>query len=135
MAFMDWQAAYSVGVLSIDEQHRALLDIINRLHGVMSRGGAADELKGVLGELVAYTLYHFSHEEQMMDRCGYPGLAEHKRIHSALLGQVEAFQKELVGGRATVSLQLMTFLKDWLSKHILETDMRYRSHMTSRRAA
>jgi len=48
MAFMDWQAAYSVGVLSIDEQHRALLDIINRLHGVMSRGGAADELKGVL---------------------------------------------------------------------------------------
>jgi hemerythrin len=134
MAFMDWQAAYSVGVLSIDEQHRALLDIINRLHDVMRRGGAADELKGVLGELVTYTRYHFNHEEQMMERCGYPELAGHKSIHSALVSQVEAFQKELAGGRATVSLQLMTFLKDWLSKHILETDMRYRSHMTSRAA-
>jgi hemerythrin-like metal-binding protein len=134
MAFMDWQAAYSVGVLSIDEQHRGLLDIINRLHGVMKRGGAVVELQGVLGELVAYTRYHFSHEEQMMERCGYPELAEHKSKHSALVGQVEAFQRELVGGRATVSLQLMTFLKDWLSKHILETDMRYRSHMTSRAA-
>jgi hemerythrin-like metal-binding protein len=72
MAFMDWQAAYSVGVLSIDEQHRAPLDIVNRLHGVMKRGGAADELKGVLEELATYTRYHFSHEEQMMERCGYP---------------------------------------------------------------
>jgi hemerythrin len=135
MAFMDWQAAYSVGVLSIDEQHRALIEIINRLHEVMRRGGAADELKGVLNELVTYTRYHFSHEEQMMERCGYPELAEHKRIHSALVGQVEAFQAELAVGRGAVSLQLMTFLKDWLAKHILETDMRYRSHMTTRRAA
>jgi hemerythrin len=52
-----------------------------------------------------------------------------------MVGQVEAFQSELGAGRATVSLKLMTFLKDWLSKHILETDMRYRNHMTSRRVA
>ena len=40
MPFVQWKPAFSVGDLAIDEQHRGLLDIINRLHQVMMAGAA-----------------------------------------------------------------------------------------------
>jgi hemerythrin len=33
-----------------------------------------------------------------------------------------------------VSLKLMSFLKDWLSRHIMETDQRYSDHVVGRAA-
>ena len=38
-------------------------------------------------------------------------------------------------GKATVTMRLMVFLKEWLAKHILETDKRFGEYVGKRRAA
>lgn len=134
MAFVNWKDEFSVRVPEIDTQHRRLLDIINKLHDSMRTGGKPDALKGVGDELVSYTRYHFNYEEQMLARAGYRGLEEHKRKHRAMVAQVEGFAAEISSGKASVSMKLMAFLKDWLTRHIMETDQHYASYLENRAA-
>ena len=42
-----------------------------------------------------------------------------------MIEQLNALQKKLVEGKASVSYELAHFLKVWLTKHIMEADKRY----------
>ena len=46
----------------------------------------------------------------------YPDFAAHKAEHDALAKQVLAFQTEFKAGRATMAVQVLQFLKDWLER-------------------
>jgi len=135
MPFVQWKPGFSVGDPAIDEQHSGLLDIINRMHQVMLAGGKSTEIQSVLEELMHYTLRHFAYEEEMLERCGYPELDEHKRKHLAMMIQLQELREEAVHAGATVPLKMMVFLQDWLAKHILGTDLRYSSYLAARRVA
>ena len=56
---------------------------------------------------------------------GYPDLPVHKLEHEALTRQVLAFQDDFRSGHAVISVQLLTFLKEWLEKHIKASDRKY----------
>jgi len=131
MAFVSWKQEYSAGQPDIDAQHRRLLDIINQLHKAMKMGGKQDAIIAVMGELVSYTRYHFTFEENMLQRESYPELEVHRVKHRAMVAQVVAF-RDAAGSSASAStsLKLMSFLKDWLSRHIIETDQRYAAHLS-----
>ncbi len=135
MPFTEWKNEYSVGVPEIDAQHRRLLDIINQLHHAMKMGGKPTAIVEVINELIGYTRYHFAYEERILEDSGYADLEEHRRKHRAMVAQVETFRDSAAEGKATLSLKLMGFLRDWLSKHILETDKQYSDHLADRRAA
>jgi hemerythrin len=129
MAFVDWKPEYSVGVLEIDAQHHRLLDIINQMHDAMKMGGKPAAVSAVVNELVGYTRYHFAYEERLLEGAGYPELEAHRTKHRAMVGQVESFRDAANHASAAVSIKLMGFLKDWLSRHIMETDQRYAPHL------
>ena len=57
-----------------------------------------------------------------MEEHDYPGLAQHKAEHEALTKQVLAFQAELQSGRASMTVQVLQFLKNWLEQHIKVSD-------------
>jgi len=135
MPFVEWNESYSVKIAEIDQQHRQLLNIINNLHEAMRAGGARDKIAPVVNELVSYTRFHFNHEERMLESTGYPAFADHKKVHQSMVKQVEDFRDQVAGGKASTPLKLMAFLKDWLTNHILQTDMHYSGHVTARRAA
>jgi hemerythrin len=135
MPFMEWNESFSVKVPAIDEQHRQLLVMINSLHEAMLAGGAPAKVRPVFNELVSYTRYHFSSEEKMLEAAAYPALEDHKTAHKSLVAQVGNFSDQIADGKSSTALKLMAFLKDWLTNHILQTDMRYSSHLVARRAA
>lgn len=125
MAFVDWKPEYSVGHMEIDQQHKKLVGIINQLHDAMKAGGRPEELMRIMDELVSYTRYHFAHEEKLMEKAGYTDLAAHRRVHRAMVEQVEKLRQEAGSSRAGFSIKLMGFLKNWLTDHILGTDRKY----------
>jgi hemerythrin len=125
MALLTWNDSYSVKVRQIDDQHRKLFDLINMLHDAMKGGKGSAVARDVLASLTAYTQTHFTEEERLMRDNGYPAYMEHKRAHDQLVARIRDFEKEVASGTASVSLGLMSFLKDWLLQHIQGVDRKY----------
>ena len=125
MALFNWSEAYSVDISTIDLQHKRLVDMINALHDAMRAGKGNDVTGKMLDDMAIYALRHFSEEEKQLQQHGYPQFAAHKAEHEAFKQRVKDLQLKLQDKKIGVTLEVMTFLKDWLSKHILEVDKRY----------
>lgn len=122
MALIPWREDFNVGIVMVDQQHRQLVSILNHLHEVMKNGSHPIDVQTVLSELTSYTRFHFTAEEKLMAECGYPAREEHIRKHRAMVARVGDFVEEMRFNSATTPPKLLNFLKEWLTRHILETD-------------
>lgn len=129
--FIPWNSSYSVGIPSVDEQHKKLFQYINDLYKMVI-SGKEENIPTLLNELAEYTVFHFAHEEKAFDKTHYPESVQHKKLHTALLGQVTEVIERFQAGEAEVDFKLLNFLKNWLNVHIKKEDMAYSSHLKSR---
>ena len=125
MALLTWSSSMEVGIGEIDRQHKKLVDLINTLHEGMLAKKTKEALGKTLAELISYTKSHFGTEEKYFDRFGYPDAAKHKKEHVAFAGKVLDFQKKFEDGSILISMEIMTFLREWLVKHIQGSDKAY----------
>lgn len=125
MALLDWNDNYSVKVKEIDNQHKKLVELINTLHDGMKSGKGKEVLGKILDELANYTVYHFGYEEKLFEKHGYPESIIHKRQHSDLVSQVQKFIESYKNGNGVLTIELMNFLRDWLTQHIAGSDKKY----------
>lgn len=122
MALIPWRDEFNVGIVMVDQQHRQLVAILNHLHEVMKNGSLALDVRMVLSELTSYTRFHFAAEEKLMAECDDPQRDGHIRKHRAMVARVGDFVEEMRFNSATTPPKLLYFLKEWLTRHILETD-------------
>ena len=120
-----WKPEYSVGIDSIDAQHKTLIELINKLQNAVDYATGRDYELEALDELVKYTLTHFRYEEELMEEHGYPSYEAHKAEHDKMVQRVEALTNEYRGNEDLVMRKALTFLKDWLINHINGTDQKY----------
>lgn len=132
MALLTWQDKYSVGIKQIDDQHKQLITMINELNDAMLAGKGKDVLMTVLNKLAGYCVSHFALEEKLFDTHTYPETADHKDKHNKMTAKVKALIGEVQSGKSTVSIEVMNFLKNWLDKHIMETDKKYGPYLNSK---
>jgi len=123
--FMSWGPQFEIGIREIDQQHRKLVSMVNALYGAIKEGKDKEFLGELLNELASYTDYHFKTEEYYFDKFGYPEGEIHKEIHRKLVQKVLDFKEKFDRGEATISYDLLNFLKDWLVNHICKTDKKY----------
>ena len=131
----DWSGTYSVGVGSVDGQHQNLFAMCRELHAAMAAGQGKAALSRILDRLVRYTVVHFAHEERLMRLYDYPDFAEHKAQHEALTEKVLQFQQEFEAGRAAITVQLLQFLRTWLTQHIQGSDQKLAPYLKQRAVA
>jgi len=129
MAIVSWNESFSVNVVQIDQEHKNLVDLTNKLHDAMREGKGKVVVGNVLDELIKYTETHFKNEENLMAKAGYPGLASHKLVHKKLVDQVKDLANKNEAGALSLSMEVMNFLKAWLVDHIQGTDKNYSSHL------
>jgi hemerythrin len=133
MALMTWTEKLSVGVGVLDEDHKKLINMVNELYDAMTAGHGKEKLGPILDGLVQYTKFHFAREEKFFAQTGYPASGPHKQQHEALTRQVLDVQhKYAAGATATLSLDVMQFLKNWLVTHIQGSDQSYRQHLNAK---
>ena len=124
MSFMQWTEDLSVKIESVDAQHKRLLTIINNLYDAMQVGKANDVMRKILADLATYTHEHFSYEERLFSQHAYPGAAGHQKSHAILIDQLKELQDQLQR-RQLVSIKTFSFLKKWLTEHIMKEDRQY----------
>lgn len=125
MAFFEWNDSLTVNINEIDTQHKYLIKLINSLNDAMGKGQGKDVLGKILTELIDYTVKHFSLEEKYMEKYKYTYSQSHKLEHEKLIKQVKEFDEEFKSGKTLISVQVMSFLKDWLKNHIMQNDVKF----------
>lgn len=123
---LEWSDKFSVGCELIDKQHKNLCNLINKLYDAFVQAKANNVINDILQEMADYTVYHFRTEEELFEKYDYYDKENHKNEHNHFVEKVEEFMEKLKKGEVSVSYEVMTFLKDWLTNHILKSDMMYK---------
>ncbi|OGU68125.1 MAG: hemerythrin [Stygiobacter sp. RIFOXYA12_FULL_38_9] len=131
MALIQWNSTLSVNITQIDNQHMKLVELVNTLHDRMKEGKGKAALSGILNELTNYTVYHFKTEEDIFRKYNYPQTDAHLKEHDALVQQVVKLKADFDNGKSVLTLDVMNFLKDWLTLHIMGDDKAYTPFLKS----
>lgn len=122
---VDWTDDLSVGLQEIDEQHKILVGLVNRLYEAIVTNHEHQAVANILNELVDYTIIHFAVEESLMRIFDYPQYEEHKRHHEELSTQVLELQDKFSSGQGEIGMDVLNFLRAWLTNHIMIEDKHY----------
>lgn len=124
MKLMEWSDALDIGVRDMNNEHKGLLDYMNKLFEMQNANAKPAEMKMILDKLKRATIDHFQHEEAYMEKIGWSSCATHKLIHKNLLDSLGAhYAKFETEGKLTE--EFFRFLKFWLGAHIQGIDKKY----------
>ncbi len=130
MPFIKWRDSYSVGVEQFDNEHRKLVELINRMFVIVRDKDDIMAISDAVGRLIDYTQFHFKSEEAALQQAGFPNLGAHKKQHAELERQVLAFHERILSEDNAMRVEFYSFLREWLIKHILEEDKKYTKFLT-----
>ena len=130
MPLIKWTPDLSVGFESIDTDHQVLIGLINELDDAVKVGEPRETVSRVLQALLDYTDYHFGREEVLMKACRYPDMDAHIRTHDTLRAQVADIRSRYLRSPESIhAREVLAFLKNWLTAHILGRDKLYQPFM------
>ena len=123
-----WSEKFSVGVKEMDQQHQQLIKLLNRLISATGTINLHSETTSqIIMEMTLYAQMHFKAEERLMEAYSFPGLEDQKIQHNGFREKTVEFSTALADGVEQTPEALLEYLVDWLTHHILENDMAYRS--------
>ncbi|MFQ3621094.1 MAG: bacteriohemerythrin [Spirochaetales bacterium] len=127
MKLVEWDEKLSVGFSAIDEQHKKLIDITNRLFEACVQGkeAANAEFKTIVKEAVAYVKTHFAYEEELLKKVQYPAYAAHKAEHEEFVKKILQEVRDFESGKPFVPNNFARYLRDWTLEHIAVSDKKY----------
>lgn len=128
-----WSAAFVTGVAAVDEQHQILVNMLNEANERLTDSTGRDVLLEIVRDLIAYALYHFDEEEELMIAKGYPAdvSASHRDEHRQFSEKVSTIQQELMQGKLIGRDDLLGYLNHWVVNHIMGTDQQLGRYITA----
>lgn len=122
-----WSEVLLCGIEEMDRQHRILVDTLTEAKSSLTDEAGGRLFEQITCDLLAYALYHFETEEQLMRRSGYAAAApeaaaSHLAQHRHFSAQIVALRAAARRGDGGNMGELLPFVEDWLANHILTTD-------------
>ena len=122
---LEWTPKISVNTEEIDNQHKKLFLIINKLIIIRKEKAEPDTILEVLRELIDYSDKHFKTEDHYMNENNYPLFKSHIDEHEDYFGKMEKFVEDYGKGSETLTDEVLKFLAGWWIEHVSEVDMKY----------
>ena len=119
----EWNNSYDVNLDTIDEDHRKLFHIMHSLYLASQEGATDTRIDTIVSELFDYTVYHFDHEQSLMNQYDYPQKDSHITQHKhliAVLTQKRASRSHQPA--AALAQELLNIIRNWIITHIEQTD-------------
>jgi hemerythrin-like metal-binding protein len=126
---LSWDKRFEIGHAHIDSQHKELVRLINALYEGLVLGRGKTVTNEILLRLIEYTQTHFRDEERIFSATTYPNTQAHLKEHHDLEAKVTELMANLKSGSAVLGSDTLTFLKNWLTNHILGTDHGYKPYL------
>jgi len=118
----------------IDQEHRELIDAINKLLDACRKGQGRSEVVKTAQFMQSYTAKHFADEERLQAQSRYPDYVRHRGYHAAFKKTVAELVQKLDTQGASVALvgELNTALAGWLINHIKMEDKKLAAYLRSK---
>lgn len=127
MPITTWTPDLSIGVPSLDADHRQLIDTLNEVFDALLLGRSSPVLRAALTTLNSYVAEHFAREEEWMCEMNAPALPGHRKEHQALRDHIERIISLRDMSDDERSIELLMVLRDWLLGHIAHSDIQFRA--------
>ena len=125
MGLLKWSDSMSVGNAVIDAQNKVLVEAIDEIYSGIARGKCEMLLEDKLPFLADYTRYHFETEEMLLRMAKCEHIDEHIARHDAIRKKIYQYENAIKEHEHINTEELCIFLKDWLTKHIMQKDKSY----------
>ena len=121
---LEWTAALSTSVGEIDNQHKELIERINRLLAAFDRSTGREEMGKIIEFLAMYVVLHFKTEERCMQKFAYADFPQHKAQHEMFVKAFGRVRDRLSADKTDPQLMVDTrqLVVDWLVNHIKLSD-------------
>ena len=133
MRILTWNAHYEIFVPEIDDEHRALFQMVDRMHNAVLAGGP--EVEHMAREVSAHVVAHFEHEESLMRASFYAAFDWHQRQHEAIVAKLTRLVRRIRRGDPKAPLEYLGALADWLRDHTAVSDRMMGAHLRNHRLA
>ena len=121
-----WKKRYEVGIPSIDQQHKTLFSLIEKVTTPLGGGNEdSNDLEGRLGELLSFAREHFAGEEEKMIKTDYAEYERQKSEHEKILKELDDYYNRLCTNREDTEVDFLEYLKGWIVTHTLAEDRKY----------
>jgi len=132
MDLIKWDDEYNTGIGLIDSQHKQLCSIINKLGSAMDDNEEKEVLNNIVDELIDYTIYHFSVEENYFDKFDFEEQDLHRSEHKYFIEYFKGMKKGLNSktkkknqSSEELSMDILKYLIEWFISHITGSDREY----------
>jgi hemerythrin-like metal-binding protein len=118
---------YSVHILSIDNEHKILLALLNEIESAMDLNSYVQS-KFMLDKLATFSnsiRNHIASEERFLLSNKYPELATHQLKHAEILERLNKFESWFKQSNIPFNEKMILFLKDLLVRHFILHDRKY----------
>lgn len=122
-----WNDNFGTQIPVIDEQHKQLVALLNKLASHLAHLSELPELKSIIAELATYVDYHFKTEEAIWQEYFQddPWFLSHLKTHNSFIDQVAELEAQLNSKSQNEMVNdIVKFLTHWLAFHILDKDRR-----------
>ena len=124
MSLLEWKPEYSVGIASMDDEHREMIALINDVYAKLGTSPDADTIEDCLEEIFNTISLHFALEERIMREQGYDEYKDHKEDHEDLLDEIRDLMDAFVNSPTQGARMLEERLSDWFAQHFASFDAR-----------
>ena len=124
---IQWDNAYSLGIKNIDDQHKHLFHIVDKIFSLQESKDVKGNIRTILHELFEYIKVHFKDEEEFMQSINFPDLTYHRELHEQL---VKAVSTILIDPSRLdiIQTKMRVIAKQALIDHIVEEDLKYQQY-------
>jgi hemerythrin len=124
MALLEWKDEYATGIEDVDDEHKDLIDVINRLHELLLADDAKLTVPAFFARLIDGVSAHFALEERIMGESSYPDREAHRADHERLLDEMRDLVEAFRQAEEVDSVDLAMRLEPWFSQHFATHDLR-----------
>jgi hemerythrin-like metal-binding protein len=129
-----WNDQFSVGVEEMDVQHQKIIRMFNTLVDNAQASAGSEKISEVLTEMVEYASEHFKCEEQLLREHAHPDLERQKTDHREFRRQAGEFCLLASKKDEKMTHDLLNYLHDWWTNHILHEDKKYAALLEEKRS-
>ncbi len=123
MPKVEWSKDLETGIANIDNQHKMLFSLIEKLSRSIAEKKTEKVIQSVTANLTNYIIEHFADEEALMISENYPDYKKHKSIHEDLVIKAAEIVEQYHNKELVMTSPLVVFLMDWINEHIKKEDM------------